>query len=317
MKFFITGGAGFIGSNLVDHLISLGHAVIVYDNFSTGRKPFLTNAFSNGSFEMCEGDIKDQTSLASAMRGCDVVVHFAANADVRFGLNQRFKDIQVNTIGTYNVLEAMLQENIKKILFSSTSSVYGEAESFPTPENCPFPIQTSLYATSKLSGEGLLTSYALGFDIQCWIYRFVSVLGPRYTHGHVFDFVKKLDENPAQLTVLGDGYQTKSYMHVKDCIKGILHGFQQSGDQINIFNVGSEQTLTVRESISIICKTLDLKPEIIFGESKGGWVGDNPYIYLSTQKLRELDWCCEYSIEASVKETVSWLLENKWCFDEV
>ena len=316
MKFFVTGGAGFIGSNMVDLLLSRGHNVVAYDNMGTGREQFLKGAFDNSHFNFVQADLSDTPKLEAAMKGADVVVHFAANADVRNGLNQRYKDIEINTIGTYQVLEAMVKNEVKKIMFSSTSSVYGEAEIFPTPENSPFPTQTSLYATSKLSGEGLISSYCLGFGMQCWLFRFVSVLGPRYTHGHVYDFVRSLHRNPDALDVLGDGYQTKSYMHVEDCIGGMMHAFHKSTQRINIFNVGSKETLTVRESIDIICKTMELTPKLSFGDSKGGWIGDNPYIFLSTDKLLELGWSCKFSIHQSVVSTVEWLNQNKWCFSD-
>ncbi len=314
MKFFVTGGAGFIGSTMVDLLLSKGHQVVAYDNMETGRNQFLSGAKNNPNFSFILADLNDSLKLEGAMRGADVVVHFAANADVRNGLNQRYKDIEVNTIGTHQVLEAMVKNDVKKIMFSSTSSVYGEAKTFPTPENSPFPIQTSLYATSKLSGEGLISSYCLGFGMQCWIFRFVSVLGPRYTHGHVYDFVRSLNQNPDALDVLGNGYQTKSYMHVQDCINGMWHAFQNSDEDINIFNVGSRETLTVRESIDIICKTMRLSPKLNFGDSAGGWIGDNPYIFLSTARLLDLGWSCEFSIQESVVSTVQWLEQNKWCF---
>ena len=218
MKCLVTGGAGFIGSSLTDRLLENGHQVIVYDNFSTGAREFLSDAYANSAFKLIEGDLLDIPGLADAMRGVDIVFHLAANADVRFGTSHPEKDLQQNTIATFNVLEAMRANGIGRIVFSSTGSVYGEAKIVPTPEDAPFPIQTSLYAASKLAGEGLLEAYCEGFGLQAWIFRFVSVLGPRYTHGHVFDFYRMLRANPDQLHVLGDGKQQKSYMAVSDCI---------------------------------------------------------------------------------------------------
>ena len=218
MKFFVTGAAGFIGSNLVDRLLAGGHDVVGYDNFSTGLPQFLEGAGNNPRFQLIQDDLLASTEIGKAMGGCDFVFHFAANADVRFGTEHPRKDLEQNTIATYNVLEAMRANGIGRIAFSSTGSVYGEAKVIPTPEDAPFPIQTSLYAASKVAGEGMIAAYCEGFGFQAHIFRFVSILGERYTHGHVFDFVKKLMADPTVLPVLGNGKQRKSYLYVQDCI---------------------------------------------------------------------------------------------------
>ena len=192
MRAFVTGGAGFIGSSLVDRLLADGHAVVAYDNFSTGQRQFLTTALTHPSFTLVTGDTLDLPALTTAMDGADVVFHFAANADVRFGTEHPSKDLQQNTIATFNVLEAMRATGARRIAFSSTGSVYGEAPIFPTPEDAPFPVQTSLYGASKLAGEGLIQAYAEGFGFEGFVFRFVSILGERYTHGHVFDFYRSL-----------------------------------------------------------------------------------------------------------------------------
>src|SRR5262249_54570563 len=160
----------------------------------------------------------DENRLTEALAGSEFVFHLAANADVRFGTNHPRRDLEQNTIATFNVLEAMRANGIAKIAFSSTGSVYGEAKTIPTPEDAPCPVQTSLYGASKIAGEGLISAYCEGFGFQGWIFRFVSVLGPRYTHGHVFDFFRKLSADPTRLEVLGNGTQRKSYMHVNDCV---------------------------------------------------------------------------------------------------
>src|SRR5438552_1934508 len=220
---FVTGAAGFIGSHLVDRLLAAGMQVIGYDNLSTGKPEFISAARGNDAFTFVQADVLDVERLTAAMTGCDVVFHFAANADVRFGLEHPRKDLEQNTIATYNVLEAMRANGIKDIAFSSTGSVYGEATVIPTPEDAPFPVQTSLYGASKLAGEGLIASYCEGFGNRAWIFRFVSILGERYTHGHVFDFYKKLLADPRHLPVLGNGRQRKSYLYVQDCIDAIFH----------------------------------------------------------------------------------------------
>src|SRR5712672_2523917 len=223
MRCFVTGAAGFIGSSLVDRLLAAGHSVVGYDNFSTGQRRFLEGASKSAHFELVEGDLLNTEALRSAIAGSDMVFHLAANADVRLGTHHPFKDIEQNTIATFNVLEAMRSNGIKKIAFSSTGSVYGEATVFPTPEDAPFPIQTSLYAASKIAGEAMVQAYCEGFGFEGYIFRFVSILGERYTHGHVFDFYKQLMEHPGRLRVLGDGRQRKSYLYVQDCLEAILH----------------------------------------------------------------------------------------------
>src|SRR5882724_7749788 len=195
---FVTGAAGFIGSNLVDRLLADGKTVTGWDNFSTGQEPFIAGALKQPNFKLIRGDNLDLTALTKAMAGCDTVFHLAANADVRFGLNHPRKDLEQNTIATFNVLEAMRANNIKRIAFSSTGSTYGEAEIIPTPENAPFPIQTSLYAASKVAGETLIHSYCEGFGFEGYVFRFVSILGERYTHGHVLDFYKQLLTDPTE-----------------------------------------------------------------------------------------------------------------------
>ena len=218
MRYFVIGGAGFIGSNLVDRLLADGHSVTAFDNFSTGQREFLTVARRHAGFRLVEGDLLDLPELTQAMAGHDFVFHFAANADVRFGTQHPRKDLEQNTIATFHVLEAMRASGIRRLAFSSTGSIYGEATVFPTPENCPFPIQTSLYGASKLAGEGMIAAYCTGFGFQACIFRFVSILGERYTHGHVYDFYNKLLDNPHQIEVLGNGKQRKSYLDVSDCI---------------------------------------------------------------------------------------------------
>src|SRR5438876_10568027 len=222
-KAFVTGAAGFIGSTLVDRLVSDGCQVVGWDNLSTGRLEFLGAAGQESAFRLVKGDNLDLPGLTHAMKGCEMVFHLAANADVRFGLEHPNKDFQQNTVATFNVLEAMRANRIKKIAFASTGSVYGEATVIPTPEDAPFPIQTSLYAASKLAGEALINAYFERYGFEGYIFRFVSILGERYTHGHVLDFYRQLLAHPGQLKVLGNGSQRKSYLYVNDCLDAIQH----------------------------------------------------------------------------------------------
>lgn len=315
MNFFVTGAAGFIGSNLCDSLLNLGHDVVGWDNLSTGRLSFLTEAEKSPRFKLIQGDNLDSAALASAMRGCEFVVHLAANADVRFGLDHPQKDLQQNTIATFNVLEAMRANRVKQIAFSSTGSVYGEATVIPTPEDAPFPIQTSLYASSKLACEGLIESYCEGYGFEGYIFRFVSILGERYTHGHVVDFYEQLRTHPDWLKVLGDGTAKKSYLYVGDCVQGILEVVRsqtanQAKHRVQIYNLGTDEYCSVRESIGWICSEMNVNPELKFTGGDRGWVGDNPFIYLETKKMKATGWRPKLSIEKAVRTTVGWLQKN-------
>lgn len=316
MKYFVTGGAGFIGSNMVDRLLSEPeNEVVAYDNFSTGRREFLEEALKNSRFTLVEGDTLDLEGMTKAMKGCEFVFHFAANADVRMGCEHPKKDLEQNTIATFNVLEAMRANDIKRIGFSSTGSVYGEAEVIPTPEDAPFPIQTSLYGASKLACEGLLAAYAEGFGYTAYIFRFVSILGERYTHGHVFDFCKRLKDDPEHLHILGDGHQKKSYLYVKDCMEAILTVVRNAKEKVNIYNLGTDEYVEVNDSVRFICGKLGVTPEFTYAGGERGWIGDNPFIYLDTKKVRSLGWTPKATIEEGVVKTVEYLMANQWVFE--
>lgn len=310
----ITGCAGFIGSNLVDCLLANGHQVTGIDNFSTGQRRFLEGASAHPNFRLVELDLFDLDALKKAFASVDVVFHLAANADVRFGTEHPRKDLEQNTIATYNVLEAMRANGIKKIAFSSTGSVYGEAAVIPTPENGPFPIQTSLYGASKAAGEGLISAYCEGFGFQSWIFRFVSILGERYTHGHVFDFYQKLKTDPYCLPVLGNGKQRKSYLYVQDCIDAVLLAVDKATDKVNIFNLGVDGYCELNDSIGWICEELGLKPKLEYSGGDRGWIGDNPFIFLDTKKIRSLGWKPKVDIRDGVIKTVEYLRANEWVF---
>lgn len=315
MKAFVTGGAGFIGSNLVDRLLGLGHEVTVYDNFSTGQRRFLLNAQQCKEFQLVEGDLLDETTLKRALKGHDYVFHLAANADVRFGTEHPMRDLEQNTIVTYNVLEAMRQNGVNKIVFSSTGSVYGEAQVVPTPEDAPFPIQTSLYGASKIAGEGLIAAYCEGFQFQSWIFRFVSILGERYTHGHVYDFYRKLRQDPTCLTVLGNGKQRKSYLYVQDCIDAIFLALEKAQEKVNIINLGVNDVCEVNDSIRWICEELGVNPKLEYTGGDRGWIGDNPLIHLDPSKMMEMGWAPKLSIRAGIVQTLNYLQENEWVLE--
>ena len=316
MKYFITGAAGFIGSNMADYLLSKGNEVIGFDNLSTGKKSFLLSTNNDSNFKFINGDILNISELTLAMIGCDFVFHFSANADVRFGLNHTNKDLEQNTLGTYNVLDAMRTNNISKIAFSSTGSVYGEAKLIPTPEDAPFPIQTSFYGASKLAGESLLSAFAEGFNFQVWIFRFVSILGERYSHGHVYDFYKQLLKDPTKLAVLGNGKQRKSYLYVGDCIDAIMVALEKANDKVNILNLGTEEYCEVNDSIGWISEHLKLHPVLSYTGTERGWIGDNPFIFLDTKKIRNLGWKPKYTIKEGIIKTIQYLESNQWLLNE-
>ncbi len=310
MNFFITGGAGFIGSHLADRLLAQGHSITVFDNFSTGREEFVSQAKKNPKFSLIKGDLLNVKTLSLVMKGIDFVFHLAANADVRFGTERPHKDLEQNIIATFNVLEAMRENGVKKIAFSSTGSIYGEPEIFPTPETTPFPVQTSLYGASKLAGEGLIEAYCEGFGFKGWIFRFVSILGERYTHGHVFDFYKKLLDDPSTLHVLGDGHQKKSYLYVQDCIDAILMAIEKAEDKVNIFNLGTDEYIEVNDSIGYITESLNLSPRLSYAGGERGWVGDSPFIFLDCSKIRALGWRPTFSIKEGILRTLDFLKLN-------
>jgi UDP-glucose 4-epimerase len=307
LRVLVTGAAGFIGSHMVDRLLAAGHDVIGYDNMSTGQRRFLEGAFANPHFTFHEADLLDRSSIAQAMQGAELVVHFAANADVRFGTQHPRKDLDQNTIATWNVLEAMRDQDCTRIVFSSTGSIYGEPEIFPTPESCPFPVQTSLYGASKLAAESLIQAYCEGFGIQSYIFRFVSILGERYSHGHVFDFYQQLSEHPDHLHVLGNGHQRKSYLYVQDCMDAIFMALDQATARVNIFNLGTDEYCEVNDSIGWICEYLGVRPKITYGGGERGWVGDSPFILLDCSRIRALGWRPRLTIRQAVLATIQYV----------
>lgn len=315
MRAFVTGAAGFIGSTLVDALLARGDRVVGFDNFSTGFGEFLTGAEAHPNFSLARGDLLDQAALREAMAGAEMVFHLAANADVRFGTEHPRRDLEQNTIATFHVLEAMREVGCRRIAFSSTGSVYGEASVFPTPEDAPFPVQTSLYGASKLAGEGLLAAYAEGFGMEATAFRFVSILGPRYTHGHVFDFAKRLLADPSRLPVLGDGRQRKSYLHVEDCVAALLLASDKADWKFRALNLGQDHYCEVRDSVGWITDEMGVAPRLEFSGGERGWVGDNPFIFLDASRMRALGWTPRHRIEDSVRATLRWLLANPWVLE--
>jgi UDP-glucose 4-epimerase len=312
----ISGGAGFIGSNLADRLAADGAEVVVFDNLATGRREFISGLLDRPNATFVQADVLDTGKLRTAMEGCDTVFHLAANADVRRGLEHPRLDLEQNTVAVSGVLEAMRAVGVNRIVFSSTGSVYGEPEVFPTPETCPFPIQTSLYGTSKLAAEGLIGAYCHGLDFTGVIFRFVSILGERYTHGHVYDFYRALRNDPTRLRVLGDGRQEKSYLYVGDCVEGILTGLEsRTAPGCSVFNLGTDETVLVRDSIAEITRHMGVEPELDYTGGRRGWPGDSPLILLDCARLRQLGWRPAASIREGIGRTLDWLDQNPLVFD--
>jgi UDP-glucose 4-epimerase len=295
----------------------VGHTVLAYDNFTTGQERFLEPARSFAAFSLVRGDVLDAERLTQAIRTAqpEVVFHLAANADVRFGTQNPRKDVEQNTLATFNVLEAMRVNGVRRIAFSSTGSIYGDAQVIPTPEDAPFPVQTSLYGASKLAGEGLIQAYCEGFDFQGYIFRFVSILGERYTHGHVFDFYRQLRQNPNELRVLGNGQQRKSYLYVQDCIDAILLTLERAQANVNIFNLGANDYCQVNDSIAWITTCLDITPRLNYTGGERGWIGDNPFIFLDTAKIRALGWTPKLTIREGIVRTLEYLQASPWVLE--
>ena len=304
---FITGGAGFIGSHIVDRLAQNGVDVTIYDNFSTGQEEFISHHAANPKVRVVRADVLDGQRLKREMANCDFVFHLQANADVRGGTQLTRVDLEQNTIATWNVLEAMRTNEIRRIVFASSATVYGEPDVFPTPESYA-PLQTSLYGASKLAGEAMLQAYSEYFGITCYIFRFVSWIGERYTHGVIFDFIKKLRANAQMLEILGDGKQRKSYLDVIDGVNGIFYAVQHAKERKNLFNLGHDEFMNVLDLADIIIEELGLT-DVRYCTTGGerGWLGDSPFVHLDTTKLKALGWQPQVSIEQGIRNTVRYL----------
>lgn len=310
-KILVTGGAGFIGSHLVDCLTEKGNRIIVFDNLSSGKIGFIENHLENPDFTLIKGDLLDHKAIERACKDIDLVFHVAANPDVRLGASDTKIHFDQNILATYNLLEAMRKNSVKKVAFTSTSTIYGEAHIMPTPENYGPLLPISLYGASKLACEALIASYSHTFDMQAWIFRFANIVGPRSTHGITVDFIRKLQENPIQLEILGDGKQEKSYLHVSECVDAILFAIEKSKEDVNIFNIGSEDTISATGIGRAIVEEMKLSEvKFIYTGGSRGWKGDVPRMRLDIEKLKDIGWKPAYTSERSVRETARTLLEE-------
>ncbi|AGK60598.1 Nucleoside-diphosphate-sugar epimerase [Archaeoglobus sulfaticallidus PM70-1] len=299
MKALVTGGAGFIGSHVVDRLVDMGYDVVVIDNLSSGKKEYL-----NDSAEFIHADLSREVPEIKV----DEVWHIAANPDVRIGSESPAEIYDNNILATFNLLEMMRKVGNDRIIFTSTSTVYGEAEVIPTPEDYP-TVPISIYGASKLACEALITSYCHTFGMKSWIYRFANVIGRRSNHGVIYDFIMKLKKNRNELEILGNGEQNKSYIYIDDCISAMFWGLK-SDEAVNIFNIGSDDQIMVKKIAEIVSEEMGLSPRFVFTGGRRGWKGDVPIMLLSNEKLKKLGWMPKYSSEEAVRKAVRDLLDD-------
>jgi UDP-glucose 4-epimerase len=312
MKAFVTGGAGFIGSHLVDKLIEKNYEVTVFDNLSSGKKEFIKHHFENKLFNFIEADLLDLEKVKKEIKNHDIVFHLAANPFVRLGEKQTRLDLEQGPIATYNVLESMRLNDIKKIVFSSSSVVYAETPPIEIPETYGPTLPISLYGAAKLGCEGLISSFCGTFDFQAWIYRFANVVGIRGTHGVIVDFIKKLEENPKELEILGNGKQKKPYLHVKELVEGIIYGLENSDKKINLYNLGVDSNTTVNRIAELVLEEMNLSDvKFKYTGGKRGWAGDVPRFQLSTDKMKKLGWKAKLSSDEAVRKAIRETLDNK------
>lgn len=311
MKAFVTGGAGFIGSHLVDKLIDKEYAVTVYDNLSSGDEKFIKEHFEKDNFSFIQADLLDLERIKKEIKYHDAVFHIAANPHVRLGEKQTDLDLKQGTIVTYNILEGMRQNGIKKIIYSSSSVVYGEAPGINLPESFGPTLPISFYGAGKLGGEGLISAFCGTFDFQAWIYRFANVVGIRGTHGVIIDFINKLKKNPKELEILGDGKQQKPYLHVSDCVDGILYGFENSKESLNLFNLGCDSNTNVTRIAEMVVEEMGLKNvEFKYTGGERGWKGDVPRFQLDVSKINNLGWKEKYTSDDAVRKAIKEVLDN-------
>lgn len=310
MRILVTGGAGFIGSHLCNTLLKQGHEVIAFDNLLLGREEFLADAKKSSKFKFIKADLLELDAIQNAMKGVEQVWHLAANSDIEAGAKRTDIDLKIGTIATYNTLEAMRLENVKQVIFSSTSAIYGEASIKPTPENYGPLLPISFYGASKLACEALVTAFCHNFGMKSWIYRFANIVGSHTTHGAIHDFIKKLKADPKKLVILGDGKQTKSYLHVEDCIAGMMFGVHNTSEEVNLFNLASEGNCNVSRIGDLVIQEMKLNAVKEFTGGSRGWKGDVPVTLLDGSRLQKLGFKPKYNSDQAVQKAVQDILAS-------
>jgi len=312
MKAYVTGGAGFIGSHLVDKLLKEKHKVTVVDNLSSGEEKYIKHNYENPDFSFIKGDLIDFEFVKKTIKDNDIIFHIAANPFVRLGEKQTRLDLEQGPIITYNILESMRINNINKIVFSSSSVVYAETPPISLPESYGPTLPISLYGAGKLAAEGFISAFCGTFDFKAWIYRFANVVGSRETHGVIVDFIDKLNKNPDELEILGNGKQQKPYLHVSDIVDGILHGFNNSDEKINLFNLGPDTNTTVTRIAEMVVEEMGLT-DVKFKYTGGdrGWKGDVPRFQLDASKIKKLGWKEKCTSDEAVRIAIKEVIKEK------
>ena len=311
MKYFITGGAGFIGSHMTDALMERGE-VTVFDNLTSGRMDHLVLHQNNPTFKFVEGEISDLDHLIRAMEGHDAVCHFAANPDIARSMQETYLDIREGTILTYNVLEAMRKNGVKEILYPSGSGIYGDLGTIPTAEDFGPLLPISMYGASKLACEGLISAFCHMFEMRGWAFRFANVVGERQTHGVGYDFINKLKADPAELAILGDGTQSKSYIHVSDVIRAMLFAYENADERVNIFNVATDDYIDVSTIAEIVIEEMGLDGvKLNYSGGDRGWKGDVPKVRFDLAKIHGLGWKSKYNSEEAIRLSIQAMLGKR------
>ncbi|MGQ9539226.1 MAG: NAD-dependent epimerase/dehydratase family protein [Candidatus Bathycorpusculaceae bacterium] len=314
-RVFVTGGAGFIGSHLVDKLCENHVDVVVFDNLAAGKMENLEKWLSSPNFKFVLGDLLFYEKITESLVGCETIFHLAANPEVRISSTDPKVHYEQNVLATFNLLEAIRKVgDVKTFIFASSSAVYGDAEEIPTPEDYSPLKPISVYGASKLASEALITSYAYTYGFKALIYRLANIVGSRARHGVIYDFIRKLRENPKKLEILGDGTQTKSYLHVEDCVNAMLMGININHEKVEIYNVGSEDHVTVKEIADIVCEKMGLNgvQYMFTGGVDGGrgWKGDVKFMFLSVNKLKKLGWKPKLNSRQSVERAAEEILKT-------
>lgn len=311
MNVLVTGGAGFIGSHLCLKLLQSGQIVTAFDNLSLGKEKFLKPCFDFKTFKFIKADLLDSQQIQKACKGMERVWHLAANSDIASGGKTTDIDLKLGTMATYNVLEAMRLAEVQEFVFSSTSAIYGEAKARPTSEAYGPLLPISFYGASKLACEALTTAFAHNYKMKTWIYRFANIVGSHTTHGAIHDFIKRLMANPSELTILGDGKQAKSYLHVDDCIGGMLLGLEKQRDEVNLFNLSSLGVCSVDDIATIVISTMNLTAKKKFTGGSRGWPGDVAQVELDGSRLRNLGFSPQFDSRGAVLRAVQDILRDR------